>query len=542
MMKWFLAGLLFSMVGLADASFMASVNKTHVGSGESITLTLTFLGQTREEPDLSELEREFSVVSRQISQESTMIQGSFQAKTRYILEIFPKSADKTIIIPSIKLATHRTDPITITHSDSPQKQADGVSLTLSTDRTRVYVHGELMVRITLRSPSPLRSGTLSELDIKDAIIEPLESKEREEVIDKGIRYFVITKAFAVYPTKPGTLVIPAIIFHGVINQETRRRGWPDFFNPGQRITARSTPLNIEVMDVPKDYPKGHPFLPLKNLVITETVEPAKDQLSINEVYTRRFEIKAKGTLSSDLPSITKPDVANVSIYVEEGEHQQKNPEDGIEASRIISHIYMPQSPGKIDVPEENIYWWDVDNDKLEVTPVRRLELDIIGNPAPKGQPQNPSPQPQVTPPGEHPDKQPEEGLSVWIFVLGASVLVSLATLAIWLKMRSARRVLQQQGPHEFDVLRHSIQKACDEHDVHGVLVGLLALKTWSMRHHTAKDFDEELASLLFRVESLVFETKSRQVPEELFESIGKLVSRKMAKKSHKTVLAPLYPV
>ena len=542
MMKCFLAGLLFSMVGLADASFMASVNKTHVGLGEPITLTLTFLGQTREEPDLSELEREFSVVSRQISQESTMIQGSFQAKTRYILEIFPKSADKTIIIPSIKLATHRTDPITITHSDSPQKQADGVSLTLSTDRTRVYVHGELMVRITLRSPSPLRSGTLSELDIKDAIIEPLESKEREEVIDKGIRYFVITKAFAVYPTKPGTLVIPAIIFHGVINQETRRRGWPDFFNPGQRITARSTPLNIEVMDVPKDYPKGHPFLPLKNLVITETVEPAKDQLSINEVYTRRFEIKAKGTLSSDLPSITKPDVANVSIYVEEGEHQQKNPEDGIEASRIISHIYMPQSPGKIDVPEENIYWWDVDNDKLEVTPVRRLELDIIGNPAQKGQPQNLPPQPQVTPPGEHPDKQPEEGLSVWIFVLGASVLVSLATLAIWLKMRSARRVLQQQGPHEFDVLRHSIQKACDEHDVHGVLVGLLALKTWSMRHHTAKDFDEELASLLFRVESLVFETKSRQVPEELFESIGKLVSRKMAKKSHKTVLAPLYPV
>lgn len=542
MMKWFLAGLLFSMVGLADASFMASVNKTHVGLGEPITLTLTFLGQTREEPDLSELEREFSVVSRQISQESTMIQGSFQAKTRYILEIFPKSADKTIIIPSIKLATHRTDPITITHSDSPQKQADGVSLTLSTDRTRVYVHGELMVRITLRSPSPLRSGTLSELDIKDAIIEPLESKEREEVIDKGIRYFVITKAFAVYPTKPGTLVIPAIIFHGVINQETRRRGWPDFFNPGQRITARSTPLNIEVMDVPKDYPKGHQFLPLKNLVITETVEPAKDQLSIDEVYTRRFEIKAKGTLSSDLPSITKPDVANVSIYVEEGAHQQKNPEDGIEASRIISHIYMPQSPGKIDVPEENIYWWDVDNDKLEVTPVRRLELDIIGNPAQKGQPQNPSPQPQVTPPGEHPDKQPEEGLSVWIFVLGASVLVSLATLAIWLKMRSARRVLQQQGPHEFDVLRHSIQKACDEHDVHGVLVGLLALKTWSMRHHTAKDFDEELASLLFRVESLVFETKSRQVPEELFESIGKLVSRKMAKKSHKTVLAPLYPV
>lgn len=539
MMKYLAAWLLFSIVGLADATFMASVNKTHVGSGEPITLTLTFLGQTREEPDLFELERDFSVVSRQISQESTMIQGNFQAKTRYILEIFPKSAEKTITIPSIRLATHRTDPITITQSDQLQKHADGVSLTLNTDRTKVYVHGELIVRIVLRSPSPLRSGTLSELDIKDAIIEPLESKEREEVIDRGIRYFVITKTFAVYPTIPGTLTIPSIVFNGVINQETRRRGWPDFFNPGQRISARSMPMSIDVMDVPKEYPKGYPFLPLKNLVITETVEPAQEQLAVNEAYTRRFEIRAKGTLPSYLPSIAKPDVANVSIYIEEGEHQQKNPEDGIEASHIISHIYMPQSPGKIEVPQENIYWWDVDNDKLEITPVRKFDMEVVGDTPVKTQPQNPI---QQEIPLNLPSHNPKgEGLSLWVFVLGIGLLIVLAALVLRLRMRSQQLAGPQAG-NEFDALQKSIMKACDEHDVHGVLVGLLALKTWCARHHAAKDLEQELASLLYKTESMIFQTQTKQVPQEIFDNIAKMVSRDRAKQPNKTVLAPLYPL
>ncbi len=60
-----------SILVAAASPFRAIVDKTTIANGETLTLKLEFHGQTEEEPDFGELERQFTIVSRQQSSEIT---------------------------------------------------------------------------------------------------------------------------------------------------------------------------------------------------------------------------------------------------------------------------------------------------------------------------------------------------------------------------------------------------------------------------------------------------------------------------------------
>lgn len=529
-------------IGLQAASFTASVDKIHVKTGEPLTLTLTYHGQTEEEPDISALEREFSVVSRQVSQQSTMMRGNFQAKTIWSLEIFPKSSEKNITIPSVTLGKHTTKTIKITQSEQAVSGQEGVTLTLTTDRDMVYVNGELILRLEIKTALPLRNGSLSKPEIKDAIIEPLLSDEQREVVEQGIKYHVFTKIFAVYPAKEGVLVIPPFIFGGVVSRSRAQGGWPDFFASGQRISARSQERTVTVKGVPKEYPPNHPFLPLKSFVVIESFDEANPQFEVNKAFARRFEMKAKGTLASFLPNLTQPVVDKVSIYPEEGQKSQTNLEDGIEAQRTFSHIYMPSAPGDITVPEQTIYWWDVDSDKLKTTTIRALEMKVAGDVVPTPPPAPPQEASPITN-EEQASSEPLRGKVSLIWLLWI-IVVLCATYASWRLWALWQIRYQESHPAEVKLksLLKNIRALCDKGDARGVYKELQSLKDWAIRYQRVDALDATILGHIKTLEDTLF---SGHTHEQLAPQLLALKQRVARIKAYgqKTAngLASLYP-
>src|SRR5579871_236879 len=218
----------------AREPFSAFVNKTVIENDEPITLTLEYLGQTDEEPDLAGLEKLFTIVSRQTSSQSSFMNGNFSQKTSWILQIFPHGNEKTVTIPAIKLKSDWSTPITLTRSSNSKRvNDDGVMLTVTVDKKKVYVNAELILNIELKLAVPVQNGSLSRPQIGDAIVEPLIEDGQSELIENGIRYTIIKRSYAIFPSKVGRLLISPVVFKGVLARERGLgHGWPGFFGGG----------------------------------------------------------------------------------------------------------------------------------------------------------------------------------------------------------------------------------------------------------------------------------------------------------------------
>jgi hypothetical protein len=197
-----------------------------------------------------------------------------------------------------------------------------VDLSATTDETSVYVNAQVVLTVLLKVAAPMRSGSLAKPEIKNAVIETLLEDEQQEIVEDGITKQLFKRSYAIFPEKPGILIIPSIGFEGVLISERGDGFFPGFFSQGRRVKLGSKAISIEVKDIPKNYPAGEPFLPLKSFSISEAFAEEKPKFEVNKAATRRFEIKAVACLPSLLRPLKAPKVDGVQIYGDTGQKLQ----------------------------------------------------------------------------------------------------------------------------------------------------------------------------------------------------------------------------
>lgn len=524
---------IFSPVEAARPMLSAFVDKTKIETGESVVLTVEYSGLTKEKPDISGIE-DFSIISRQESTESSFINGDFSQKTSWTFALLPQSSESVLIIPAITLGSLSTSPIQITQSkvSGASRGQEGVFLKVTTDKKEVYINGQLILNIELKTTLPIKNGTLNQPEIADAIVEPLIRDGQKEVIEGGIKYIVFHRSYAIFPTKPGTLRIPSIIFDGIAISG-RDRAWPGFFSSGTRVTARSEDMDVHVKDVPEGWPKGHHFLPAKNLVIIESLD---EKFEVNQASARKFEIKALGTLSTFLPTIKEPDVLNLRVYSEQGSKEQIPTENGIEAKNVVSQIYMPTVSGPMLIPEQVIYWWDTENDKLKTMAIRELQIDVTGTAKAK---------PALSPPQDVDLERPSEpqSSSKHYLVLAAIILlllVVLSSLYFWQRKRAKNLLPKPSDKEVLKAMVKNIVSSCKRGDEKQCYRHLQKLLAW----HEQKKLvflGEELLKKTDELSKHLYHPKSNRADAELLGEIKKLVLKIRLKRSSDEVLLPIYP-
>jgi hypothetical protein len=358
----------------------AFVDRNEITLSELLTLTIRVdnnLGNTR--PSLAGLNRDFEQIGNVSTRSSyTNINGTVQSFVDYIVQIRPRSTG-TLTIPSFRISSEVTTPITITVGEAEQLSNAGndeIFIFSEVSKERIYVQEQLLYTIKLYYSISFDQGAqLTSPQVADSVVQQLGSDETYSEIVEGVRYNVTERNFVIFPQSSGELTIPPVYFTATVG---RRGGLTRFFN--NRTSVREINLSsnthlIEVQGKPASF-TGQTWLPASNISIIESWSGPVENLAIGESVTRNIQIAANGLSSSLLPGISYDDAPGLKFYPDQPEREDSANELGVTGSRTEGTAIVPSEAGDFIIPELAIPWWNTTTDSLEraVIPARTITV------------------------------------------------------------------------------------------------------------------------------------------------------------------------
>ena len=203
-----------------------SLDKNVITEADTVNLTISYSGNSDENPDLSALQNDFQIVSNMASKRMNYINGNFSQIKSWTIGLKPLKQGKITIKP-IKIGSVSSNyadievkevtdvafvPDSQENSNSPYFQIEQ-----SVSPTNPYVQQQSIVWVTLYDSLGLQDGSLSISDdtLKNWSIVPISSKPKvtTEFIN-GKKMNVVKYAFAAFPLKSGKISSPQFIFDG----------------------------------------------------------------------------------------------------------------------------------------------------------------------------------------------------------------------------------------------------------------------------------------------------------------------------------------
>ncbi|WP_372864376.1 BatD family protein [Spongiibacter sp.] len=375
LMRWLcLCILLVSGPLQADTNVRASVDRSRLALEETLILTLSadsilFSG----EPDVSSLEDDFHILNRQQSSRTNIINGDISSSRQWDYTLAPKR-EGDITIPAIAMGDKFTKAITITvepATSSRQQRADNRQVWLEADINprRGYVQQMLEYSVKLFSSVNFLDASLDALEVDNALVESLGESRYRQRID-GRTYQVIERRYAIFPQRSGPLDIPALTLQARV--ESYR---PSLLDPGRLLVRRSPPIQLDIQAPPAEF-DGAVWLPASKLEIFEEWSGDPEQLQVGQSITRRVDIRAEGLMAAQLPALPAYALADAKVYPDQPSLQNSSEEQILVGLRSESSAIIPTRPGRYELPEIRIAWWDTRNNQpqLAVLPARQVHV------------------------------------------------------------------------------------------------------------------------------------------------------------------------
>ena len=364
--------------------FKAYVKNNNTQINSTIIVNFEYNDFSNNTPDFRPLQKDFKIISSSKGSQTSIINGYKTVKTTWELELLPLSSNKQLVIPSIKFEQTSSNQIIINLDElknNLEKNTDtNITFVAHIDKPDAYIHEQVILTLTLKTPYKLLQGEIEELVLNDASIENLgDTKTNEEIIN-GIVTYIFTKKYAIFFDKSKEYNIPALVFEGLVQKEEQINSFfmPSFFSKPHRVIEKSLPIPINIKPIPAEFPQYQTFIPLDDLIIEEKFTN-QAEFSTNDAIVRTFIIKGIKTLTSMLPLPVVPNIDGIKVYSESSNKKQKENNNSIESQIEISHTYIPQKPGDFFIEEQIIYWWDTKTNSLKTSIIRPLTLKITGS-------------------------------------------------------------------------------------------------------------------------------------------------------------------
>jgi hypothetical protein len=545
-MTRFTAFMLASLLWTAQAQaagLVASVDRTRLNSGETIELTLESSDVTQfGKPDLAPLESLFEVRgTRQVNQLNTL-NGDNQATTRWIVTLLPLQ-NGSVVIPSLKLGDVESQPITVQVVESetqntPNKLAP-VFIDASLDQTSVYVQAQAILTLRIyHSVSLYDDSSLPPLQIPDARIEQLgESRTYEKDIN-GIRHGVIEMRYAIYPQHSGELIIPGQIFNAaLVDAQPAQDATAQSPKSGKLMRISSGELLLTVKAKPITYPADLPWLPARNLTLSESWSSEPEHVQVGESLTRSMTVKAEGLASSQLPPLPGTEVSGLRRYPDQPVLGNQNTERGLVGSREDREALVPARSGSIELPSVEVVWWNTFEDHLEHSSLPARTLQVAANPSLMVD----------TPAGNSPVNAGADSESLWRWKLSSLILActTLLGFGLWWRARWQPAIARtaQTGPSPRTVL-DELKRACQANDPQATRQ---ALDAWARQQpETLADMAARFVPLSDALDglngALYSETGQHWQGEDLWRAIRTIpIAERVQDLTGDSGLPPLYP-
>lgn len=352
---WLLVAAIVSLLSLAEAAVVASVDRGRIDLNESFTLKVTVDTAIDTEPDAAALEQDFYVQQRSQLSNTTIVNGQItRSRTWSYVLMAKRSGDLTI--PPVRIGNEQSEPVAITvspQSNTVPGEAD-IFVVTEADFDVSYVQAQILYTVKVYRAVATRQPRLSEPEISgvDVLVEVAGEERTYESILNNKNYAVNERVYALFPQESGQVNIEPARFEARVLRNGRISG---------RKVFQSEPIVINVNPIPPP-PDGFPnaaWLPARSVSLSEEWSREPDSLPAGEPITRRVTVTALGQLSTQIPVMDMNVSASLKVYPDRPELRVSPEAQGILATRTDQYAMIGISPGDVEMPSIELPWWDI---------------------------------------------------------------------------------------------------------------------------------------------------------------------------------------
>ena len=353
----------------ADEVISASVDRNRVALNESLQLNVTLSGSGNlpdpQTPDLSA----FSSYSAGRSQNISIVNGHMASSVTRTYILTPKSPGHFTIgsfSVTVDGRTHRTDPIpievTAAQSQTPAapqaqspsaRRAPGAFVTMTADKSRAFVNEQVVLTFRFHYRIPLAANPeYQPPSFAGFLYEDLPPPRSFTESVHGAQYNVSEVRYALFPTRPGRVVIPPATLKISVQDLASNPFSDDFFGQffgggAKSYLLKTRPVELTALPLPeKDRPE-HFSGGVGEFKISASVDRART--AVGEPVTLTCTIQGAG----DIKSLGDPQFPPFSGFRKYDTASSLNIDKNggtVRGSKVYTVVLVPQVLGSQRIP------------------------------------------------------------------------------------------------------------------------------------------------------------------------------------------------
>jgi hypothetical protein len=509
--------LIFTAFALpALASVTATLDNDHVASGQTVQLQLQHDGTTDSQPDLGPLRNNFDVLGSSSGSNVQIINGHMSSQTQVTVLLSPKHDGNIRILP-LQWDGQQTAALNLTvggsgntASSRPGPASDDSShifLTATLGQKQPYVQAADVLTVRLHADQPIFQASLDLPASSDVLVKQLGKDKQSTELRNGRSYQVVERKYLLFPQRSGTLSLDGPVLDAQVQSTGSNNPFgnnPAFGNlfgqmPLKGMLNATRPIRLHGKTITLNVLKrpaaatGANWLPAQNVTLQETWRPVSGALHVGDPLTRHLHLDALGLTGAQLPDLgalmSVPD--GIKTYPDQSSVKDAVQGDTLLGSREQDIALIASRPGRFELPEVKLNWWDTVHDVQHVITLPARILDIL--PAAGGSATATMPPPANTAPLNQPGPALHTGAPVqvqqsakpvtWIWISAALALLWLVTLFGWWYTRRRAQPVQAEmtaketapaaAPRRAGAFK-AFKHACLNNDPHAARKNLLA--------------------------------------------------------------------
>lgn len=475
----------------------AQVANTKVPQGEVFNLNLSYDGDDGDslQPDLSVLQKDFTIYSTSSSSQVSIINGHTSQQRDWDIGLMSKNQGK-VIIPEISAGKYKTKPLELevlpagtyaaastkqnnVKSDNQLAEASKFEAELAVEKNNVYLQQEVNATLTIKDKIGLELSAEPQFAVSDDwIVKPLK---KPEIIKKGqereIKFY-----YALFPQKSGKIEVPAVKISGSYLSSDNLSKHPlfqqgfngffqmmdmdvnDMFGLRKPVEFYTKPVAVEVL--PAQQIGGENWwLPASGLSLTAEWTDKNPEFKVGETVAREITLVAMGVADTQLPELQLPDNPNFKQYPEKPQLTTDVYKDRIISQEVVRVVYIPQQNGEQILPEIKLPWFNTQTQKMETAVIPAEKIKVEGQSL-LPEPQEDTQTTKETVTENQKDKNEEikivsNGISLSMVFLFAGAAFVLGLLISLMFLRSNKKAQKkcQTSSNFCSVIKHNLANA-----------------------------------------------------------------------------------
>lgn len=356
---------------LMGQELITQVDKTTVSIDEVFLLLVRAKNiDTNTEPDFSKLTKDFDILSRQLYQQNSIINGRRSSEKSWKLSLKAKR-EGSISIPVLALEGFKSNTVTmnVTADDNASQIEDQIRFEMKVNKKTAKLNEQVLITLRLTFSTSINIVEFNPLSIAGVELSPLEPKEYQ-IVDNGISFSVYELRYVLFPKETGVITIPKQKFQAILRQQSNYRN-----KPQKVVTLYAPAIEVEVSKLPEEVTKNG-LMVADDVQLTETWSNENDQITLGDAITRKIILNVSGADRGTLPLVTLPTISGVNVYAEPASINHRENSSGVLIIKEQSFALVPTAAGRIQLPELSIRWWNAQTQRIETTTLPKRTLQI----------------------------------------------------------------------------------------------------------------------------------------------------------------------